>query len=229
MSVETWEQLVGLIDYADLRVDTQERDLRLLCLEAEKYGIPTVVVNPANVSLTRSFAQASNVKLAAAVSYPVGAYWADAKALEIADAVEDGADEIYMVMAVGLFCDGRIKEQTIPEMAALVREARGRPTRLITEASVLTDGQKRTVCRLAAEAGINHVVTSTAFAPSKLPPVTLHDVRALVEAAGNAIGVIYNGYINSAEQVGELLEAGVSRFCTSTIRRLRLELAGFAE
>ncbi len=223
MNAVAWEQIAHRIDYADLRVDVQERDLRLLCLEAEKYAIPTVVVNPANVALTRPLAEASGVKVAAAVSYPVGAYWADAKALEIADAVEDGADEIYMVMAVGLFLDGRIEEQTIPEMAALVREARGRPTRLITEASILTDGQKQAVCRLAAAAGIDYLVTSTSFAPSHLPAVTMADVRALVAAAGDSIGVIYSGDLDRAEQVRELLDAGVERFCTTTVRRLRAD------
>lgn len=227
MTPATWEEMAGLIDYADLRVDTQERDLRLLCLEAEKYGIPTVVVNPVNVELAASFARASGVKVAAAVSYPVGAYWPEAKALEIADAVEDGADEIYMVMSVGLFLDGRIEEQTIPEMAALVREAQGRPTRLITEASILTVEQKRTVCRLAAEAGIDYLVTSTAFDRSNLPPVTLEDIRVLAEAAGDSIGIMYRGDIGSAGRAAELLEAGITRFCTSSARALLGSYRGF--
>ena len=124
---DTWEYIANLIDYADLRVDTQERDLRLMCLEAEKLGIPIILVNPVNVSLVAHLAKMSNVKIAAAVSYPIGAYWPEAKAMEIADAVEDGADEIYMVMSMGLFLDGRVAEQTIPEIAALVKRGTGSP------------------------------------------------------------------------------------------------------
>ena len=168
-----WNEIAKLMDYVDLRVDVQERDLRLLCLEAEKWGIPTVVVNPVNMALTAALAKGTGVKVAAAVSYPIGAYWPEAKALEVVDAVADGADEIYMAMAVGQFLDGKIAAQTVPEMAALVKNAQGRPTKLITEASVLSDEQKRMVCRLAIEAGIDYLVTSTNFAPSKLPPVTL--------------------------------------------------------
>ena len=216
----TWKQIASLLDYADLRVDTQERDLRLLCLEAEKFEVPTVVVNPVNVALTAPLAKMSNVKVAAAVSYPIGAYWPEAKAMEVADAIADGADEIYMVMAVGQFLDGQIEEQTIPEMTALVKEAQGRPTKLITEAGVLNDEQKRMVCKLAAESGIDYLVTSTDFSPSKLPPVTLDDIKVLVEATGDSLGIIFRGDLDNAEQVDELLQVGVSRFCTASVRKL---------
>ena len=218
-----WPDVAKLIDYVCLGVDAQERDLRLLCLEAEKFGIPAVVVNPVNVALTVSLAQGTGVKVAAAVSYPVGAYWPEAKALEVADAVADGADEIFMVMAVGQFLDGRIAEQTIPEMAALVKGAQGRPTKLITEASVLADEQKQTVCQLAVEAGIDYLVTTTYFAPSKLPPVTMADIKVLIEAAGDSLGIVYMGDVDRVEQVDELLQAGVSRLATSTVRQLLVE------
>lgn len=219
MSV-AWQQIAKLIDYADLRVDTQARDLRLLCLEAEKFGISTVLVNPVNVALTAALVKGTGVRVATAVSYPVGAYWPDAKGMEVADAVADGADEIQMVMAVGQFLDGKIDQQTIPEMAALVKEAQGRPTKLIIEASVLSDAQKRTVCRLAIEAGIDYLVTTTSFAPSKLPPVTLDDIRVLVEAAGDSLGIVFHGECENREQIDELLQAGVSGFCTSSVHKL---------
>ena len=216
----TWQELAPLIDYVDLRVDVQERDLRLLCLEAEKLGISTIVVNPVNVALAVSLAKRSGLKVAAAVSYPIGAYWPDEKGLEVADAVADGADEIYMVMAVGLFLNGQIEKQTIPEMAALVKEAKGRPTKLVTELSVLTDEQKRTVCCLAIDAGIDYLVTSTNFAPSKLPSVTLDDIKVVAEAAADSIGILYMGDLENADQVNKLKEAGVTHFGSSTVRTL---------
>lgn len=216
-----WNEIAPLIDYVDLRLDVQERDLRLLGLEAEKLGISTVVVNPVNVVLTATLAKRSKLKVAAAVSYPIGAYWPEEKGLEVADAVTDGADEIYMVMAVGLFLNGQVDEQTIPEMEALVREAKGRPTKLITELSVLTDEQKRTVCRLAIEAGIDYLVTSTNFAPSKLPPVSLDDIKTVAEAAGDSIRILHMGDVESADRVSELRKAGVTRFGMSNVRSLK--------
>jgi len=216
----TWGQIVKLIDYANLEINTQERDIRLLCLEAEKYGIPTVVVNPGNVKLAATYTKSSHINVAAAISYPIGAYWPEEKGMEIADAIEDGADEIYMVMAVGKFLDGRITEQTIPEMAALVREARGRTTKLVTEVSVLNSEEKRRVCELAIEAGIDFLVTSTDFPQSNLPPVTLVDIHDLKKTAGNSLGIIYKGKLDSCEQVDRLLTAGVTRFCTPSICNL---------
>ena len=222
----SWQTIAPLIDYANLRVDCRERDLRLLCLEAEKFGVPTVVVNPVNVALTASLTQNSAVKVAAAVSYPIGAYWPDEKGLEVADAVADGAEEIYMVMAVGLFRNGQIDKQTIPEMAALVRAAQGRPTRLITELSVLSESQQRLVCRLAIAAGIDYLVTSTNFAPSKVPPVSLDDINVVVDEAGDSIGILYMGELEHVSQVTNLKAAGVTRFCTSTVRTLHNSYSG---
>jgi deoxyribose-phosphate aldolase len=220
----TWEAMAGRIDYAQLRIDTQERDLRLLCLEAEKFRIPAVVVNPVNVALAARFARGTGVKVAAAVSYPVGAYWPEDKALEVQDAVEDGADEIYMLMAVGAFLNGWVEKYTIPEMKALVRAAHGRPTRLITEASVLTEGQRRTVCELAIEAGIDALVACTSFLPSKLPPITLGDVEVLAGMAGDRMGIIYMGPIESTAHALDFLKAGASRLCTESARTI---LGGF--
>ena len=179
MTLKTWEQIASLIDFADLRVDTRERDLRLLCLQAEKYKIPVILVNPGNVKLAKQISKGMNIEIASAVSYPVGAYFPEVKAQEIADAIADGADQIYMIMAVGAFIDGWLEQQTIPEFNYLVEKADGRPTKLVTEVSVLDSDQRRKVCDLAMESGIDFLVTTTDFDRSNLPQVTLKDIEFL--------------------------------------------------
>ncbi len=216
----TWHEMASRIEYADLRIDTQERDLRLLCLEAEKYRIPVVVVNPVNVGLAYQFAQPCGIKVAAAVSYPVGAYIPQSKMVEVEDAIIDGAEIIYMVMAVGAYLSGWIDLFTRPEITSLVQVAGGRPTRLITEASVLNKDQQRELCRIAIEAGVDDLVLCTGFISGKLPPVSDEQIANIVEAAGNKIGVAYMGEIDPPERSFALMRMGVTRLCTPSARNI---------
>jgi deoxyribose-phosphate aldolase len=226
MTIKTWEQLASLIDYANLRVDTRERDLRLLCLQAEKYKIPTVLVNPGNVKLVKNITKGMNIEVAAAVSYPVGAYFPEVKAQEILDAVADGVDQIYMVMAVGAYLDGWLEEQTIPEFKSLVDHAAGRLTKLVTEISVLNLDQRRQVCDLVMESGIDYLVTTTDFDRSNLPPVTLEDVSFLANYVQDDLSIIHKGKFSNPTQALESLNAGAARLCTENAREV---LASFKD
>jgi len=205
--------MAQLLDYANLDIDARVADIRLLCLEAEKYGVSTVLVNPVNVSLAAEFLEGSQAKVAAAISYPVGAYPPEIKEREVEDAIENGADEIVMLMAIGVFREG-LHDQTRAEMEALVRAAGGRTSKIIIEAAALTDKQKETACRMAVEAGIDYVVTSTGFEPGGFSGATAEDVELLARAAGGAIGIVASGGIHTLEEALALLEAGASRICT---------------
>lgn len=216
----TREAMASRIDYAELRVDTRERDLRLLALEAEKLGIPSIVVSPVNLPLAKALTEGSKTRVGVAVSYPVGAYWPEDKVREVQDAVEDGAHEIYMMMAVGAFLTGWVEEFTIPEMTGLVRAAEGRPTRLITEIAVLNRDQQRRICDLAVSAGVEALVCCSGFRPSKLPPVSPAELHALAETAGTAIDIFYMGDVEDAGGALEILDAGASRICTESARKV---------
>jgi deoxyribose-phosphate aldolase len=220
----TREAMAKVLDYSDLRVNTRESDLRLLALEAEKFGIATIVVNPVNASLARALTRGTNIKVGVAVSYPVGAYWPEDKIREVQDAVEDGADEIHMMMAVGAFLNGWVEDFTLPEMKGLVRAAEGRPTRLITEIAVLHGDQQRWLGESAASAGIQALVCCSGFKPSKLARVLPGDVHALAEVAGQTIEIDYMGDVEDTAEALEILRAGASRICSESARRI---LEGF--
>lgn len=224
---KTWQQMASLLDYADLHVDTQEKDLRLLCVLAEKYQIQTVVVNPVNVALTKQLAKGLNLRISAMTSYPVGAYFPEVKGDEIEDAIADGADEIYMVMAVAAFLDGWLEKQTIPEMRILVEKADGRPTKLVTEISVLDSDQRRRVCDLAMEAGIDFLVTTTDFDRSYLPAVTLDDLRFVKEHVKNDLKIIHKSKFTDPEFANLCFEVGISRLCTENAREVLQQFSGF--
>ncbi len=220
MVLNSWEQLASLIDFANLFVDTRERDLHLLCLQAEKYKIPAVLVNPGNLKLVKRISKGMDIEIAAAVSYPVGAYFPEVKAQEIEDAIDDGADQIYMIMAVGAFIDGWLEQQIIPEFNYLVEKAAGKPTKLVTEVSVLDSDQRRKVCDLAMESGIDYLVTTTDFDRSNLHPVTLEDIEFLAEYVQEDLLIIHKSRFEDPKQAQSSLDAGAARLCTENVLAL---------
>jgi deoxyribose-phosphate aldolase len=215
--------LAARLEFANLAVDAREADIRLLCLEAERIHVPVIVVNPVNVALAASHARSAALRVTAAVAYPVGAYPPEIKALEVEDAIANGADEIMMLMAVGPFVEG-LYQQTEAEMAALVRAAGGRTTKLIVEVGALNPAQKVLAARMAAETGIDTIVTSTGFTPGGFPQGTADDVALLAGAVGGGMGVIAAGHIDSSAQARALLEAGAARVCTLAWAGIRREL-----
>lgn len=219
----TREELARRLDYANLQVDARESDIRLLCLEAERYGIPIVWVNPVNVALASTIAGGTGVKVASVVSYPVGAYPPEVKELEVIDAVEQGADEIVMLMAVGVFLDGSY-DQTRREMDGLVQAADGRPASIIIEVTALSDEQTIRACEMAIDAGIDAVVTSTGFRPGGFPDASAADVERIAAATDGRLDIVASGDIVSANHALTMLEAGASRVCTPVARAVLEEL-----
>lgn len=226
-TINTWNEMSSLLDYAELSLDAQEKDLQFLTLHADKLGIPTVLVNPVNVSLTKQLSKGLDLRIAAMTSYPVGAYFPEVKGEEIEDAIEDGADEIYMVMAVGAFIDGWEEKQTIPEMQVLVEKANGRPTKLVTEISVLNPDQRRRVCDLAMESKVQYLVTTTDFDRSNLPPVVLEDLQFLLDYVGHDLKIIHKSRFEDPKFAQECLRMGVSRLCTENPRKILQQFDDF--
>lgn len=210
-------ELAQLLDYANLSVDARDSDIRLTCLEARQMGIPIVLVNAVNVPMAAKFCRDSSVRVAAALSYPVGAYPPEVKGLEIEDAISNGVDEIYMLMALGVFLDGfygRIED----EMNTLVRLASGRTTKYMIESAALSEEQILRICLMALDSGIDFIVTSTDFQPGGYSGVTVNQVANMVECADGEIGIIACGEISTTAQAVALLEVGANRICTPAAR-----------
>jgi deoxyribose-phosphate aldolase len=212
-------ELAKLLDFANLGVDARESDIRLTCLEARQMGIPVVMVNAVNVPMAVKFCRDSSVKVTAALSYPVGAYPPEVKGLEIEDAVSNGADEICMLMALGVFLDGSY-DQIADEMNALVGFANGRTTKYMIESAALKDEQILRICLMALDAGIDFIVTSTDFQPGGYHGATLDQVGNMVECADGEIGIIACGEISTSAQAIAFFEAGANRICTPAARAI---------
>lgn len=200
------------IDHTLLKSDATTEQIRVLCEEARQYSFASVCTNSVFTSFVAEQLRGSEVKTCAVVGFPLGAMATKAKALETKTAVEDGAEEIDMVLAIGLLKQGE-DEKVRSDIEAVVREAHPKASvKVIIEACLLTDEEKERACRLSLEAGADYVKTSTGFSTGG---ASLEDVRLMKKTVGEKMKVKASGGIRTLRSALDFIEAGADRIGTS--------------
>ncbi len=205
------EPLAGLIDHTLLRPETTAANIRQLAQEARAHEFCSVCILPAYVSLAAELLQESEVGVCTVIGFPLGATETQVKVIETDIAVEQGADEIDMVMNIGALKSGQsgiVKS----DIAAVVDAARGRTVKAILETCLLSNDEKAAACRIAVAAGVDFVKTSTGFSHGG---ATTDDVRLLRESVGPDIGVKASGGIRDYQSAHDMVKAGANRLGTS--------------
>ncbi|GCL72549.1 deoxyribose-phosphate aldolase [Paenibacillus naphthalenovorans] len=217
------KELPSYIDHTLLRADADREAIQKLCEEARQYGFYSVCVNGAWVPLCRELLQDSGVKISVVCGFPLGAGDSSVKAFEAAAAVDQGADEIDMVLQIGKLIQGDY-DAVRDDIRAVVQAVKGQAiVKVILETGVLTDGQKTAACRLSEEAGAHYVKTSTGFGKGG---ATVEDVALLRRGVSSSIGVKASGGIRDLETAVKMIEAGATRLGTSSGVALMSGLAG---
>jgi deoxyribose-phosphate aldolase len=204
--------LASLIDHTILKPDATEAQVAKYCEEARQYTFRSVCVNARYAPLVKRCLTGSDVRTCIVVGFPLGATTSASKTTEAAGAVEDGAEEIDMVMAIGMLKSGA-QDQVRADIAAVRQACSGRILKVILETCLLSDDEKRLACRLSREAGADFVKTSTGFANSG---ATLKDVALMREAVGATLGVKASGGIRTREAALAMIAAGANRIGTSS-------------
>lgn len=209
----TRETVAARIDHTLLRPEAMPGDIDRLCEEALRYGCAAVCVNPIHVARAAARLAGTPVKVATVVGFPLGASLTAIKVAEAAMALSQGAQEIDMVLPVGLLKAGAVEavRADLQAVAAVCRAA-GALCKVILETALLTAEEKVLAARLAVEAGADFVKTSTGFGPGG---ATVEDVALLRRVVGTSVGVKAAGGIRTAEQAIAMLEAGADRLGTS--------------
>ena len=202
-------QLEQYIDYTNLKPDATRADIEELCKIAKERGYANVCVNGAYVSLCRQLLRGSGVGVACVVGFPLGASTTEVKAFEAAKAVEDGADEIDMVMAVGALKGGDF--DYVAKDIAAVKHACGVTLKVIIEECLLTDEQIAEAARICVRSGADIVKTSTGFSKAG---ATLHAIE-IIKANCGSLGIKAAGGIRDAETARAFIEAGATRIGAS--------------
>lgn len=201
------------IDYTLLKPTATFADIEKLCQEALSYHFFSVCVNSSYISYAKNLLKESPTKLCSVVGFPLGAMSPLAKANEATIALEEGADEIDMVMNIGWFLSGQI-HKVLEEVSQIKKITGNKVLKLIIETCYLSEAQKRLACQMGVDAGADFIKTSTGFG---MGGATLSDVRLMKEVVGNQALIKASGGIRTREVALEYLALGVSRIGASAI------------
>ena len=204
------------IDHTQLKPDATKDKILTLCKEAAEYDFTSVCVNPCWIGVCRQALKGTDVKVCTVIGFPLGAMSKNAKVFETKDAVEAGADEIDMVINVGMLKDKQ-DDYIIDEIRAVKEACGSRILKVIIEACLLTDEEKVRACVDAEKAGADFVKTSTGFSTGG---ATFEDVRLMRSSVGPDVKVKAAGGIRDKETFEKMIELGAERIGTSSGAKL---------
>ena len=203
------------IDHTVLSQDADEKKIDKLIAEAKEHDFASVCVNSCWTKKCAEALKDSDVNVCVVVGFPLGAMDTKSKAFETKTAIENGADEIDMVINVGWLKSGRYSdvENDIRE----VKKACGdKHLKVIIECCLLTDEEKVKACELSEKAGADFVKTSTGFSKSG---ATVEDVALMRKTVGDRLGVKAAGGIRDGKTAVAMIKAGASRLgCSAGIK-----------
>ena len=212
----TLSGLLTACDATNLKAQSTEEDIRALCALAKKNRCASVCVNSAFVPLVAEELKNSTVKTCTVIGFPLGAMSTAGKAAEARVAIEQGADELDMVIEIGMMLAGKY-DYILQDIQSVVQASGGKTVKVIIETCFLNDEQKIKVCELAKQAGAQFVKTSTGFGTAG---ATVSDVALMYHTVQPDMEVKASGGIRTAKDAAAMLEAGATRIGVSNVQSI---------
>lgn len=205
------------IDHTLLKPESTQEQVQKIVDEAKQYDFATVMVNPCWIPFVAPQLEGTDVKAACVIGFPLGANTKATKVFEAKDALDNGADEIDMVINIG-----KLKDQddayVIDEIKALKQVAGEHCLKVIIETCLLSEEEKERACKDVVAAGADFVKTSTGFSTGG---ATVEDVKLMKKAVeGSSVKVKASGGVRSREDFDAMIEAGAERIGTSSGTKL---------
>lgn len=213
MSKLTPEKLAGMIDHTFLKPFGTAVNIEKLCEEAKKYKFAMVAINPAEVENCVKLLEGTSVRVGAAIGFPLGQSTVETKAFETEDSIAKGATEIDTVINIRALQSGN-EDVVRREIADMVRicKPKGVICKVILETCYLTDAEKKRVCEIAKEEGVDFVKTSTGMGTAG---ATVEDIALMRSTVGSEIGVKASGGVKDLADAKAMIKAGATRIGTS--------------
>ena len=205
-------KLSKYIDHTLLKPDAKQIEIEKLCEEAKKYDFASVCINPCWVKLAKKMLKGTTIKVCTVIGFPLGQNSTLIKAAETKNAIEEGADEIDMVINISWVKDRKAKD--IECEIALLKKICGKKhiLKVIIETCLLTNEDKVFACELAVASGADYVKTSTGFSTGG---ATVADVKLMKKVVGKKAKVKASGGIKTPQQFKEMIKEGAERIGTS--------------
>ena len=199
------------IDHTLLKPEATKTQIENLCKEAIKYDFVSVCVNPTHVAYCAKLLKNSDVKVCTVIGFPLGSNTTETKVFETKNAIENGADEIDMVINIGALKDKNynfVKE----DIESVVKAANSKLVKVILETCLLTEEEVKEACKLSQEAKADYVKTSTGFSKSG---ASVEMVKIMYDTVHDTMKVKASGGVRTYDDAIKMIEAGASRIGTS--------------
>lgn len=199
------------IDHTLLKASVSEKDIISLCEEAKHYKFHSVCINGNFVPLAKQLLEGSTVKICSTVGFPLGAMSADVKVFEAKKAIEDGADEIDMVMNIGLLKSKNYFKvlKDITDVKIAIGKV---PLNVILEISELSKNEIIMASEICLDANIDFIKTSTGFSKSG---ATFTAVKIIKKTVKDKLKIKASGGISDLKTAKKYIDVGVDGIGTS--------------
>ena len=210
--MENLQLILSKCDHTLLKQASTFEEIKTLCDEGMRYGTASVCIPPSLVKAAKEYV-GDRLAICTVIGFPNGYNTTAVKVFETEDAIRNGADEIDMVINIGMLREGR-DEEIIDEMRKIKAACGDKILKVIIETCLLTEDEKLRMCHNVTAAGADYIKTSTGFAGGG---ATLPDVKLMVENVGEGVKVKAAGGISGIEDAKAFVALGADRLGTSRV------------
>jgi deoxyribose-phosphate aldolase len=209
------KNILSMVDHTMLAQTATFDDIKKLCDDGIRYGTASVCIPPSYVAEAKKYV-GDKLAICTVIGFPNGYNTTEVKCFECADAVNNGADEIDMVINIGDVKAGKY-DKVLEEIKAVKEACSGKLLKVIIETCMLTTEEKINLCHIVTKSGADFIKTSTGFGGGG---ATFEDVKLFAENVGENVKIKAAGGISSLEDAEKFISLGASRLGTSRIVKL---------
>lgn len=208
-------EILKYVDHTLLKQDATWEDIKLICDDGIKYNVASVCIPASYVKMAKEYV-GDKLKICTVVGFPNGYSTTNAKAFEAKDAVKNGADEIDMVINIGMLKDKKY-DQILEEINQIKEACGGKILKVIVETCLLTETEKIKMCEIVSNSDAEFIKTSTGFS---IAGATMDDIILFKKYMKQGKGIKAAGGISSFEDAEKFIRNGATRLGTSRLVKI---------
>ncbi len=209
------DRLIGKVDHTLLAQDATWEEIKAICDDGMQYHTASVCIPPAFVKRAKEYV-GDALAICTVIGFPNGYHTTPVKVFETKDAVEQGADEIDMVINIGMLKEKRY-EDVLAEIQAVKKACNGKLLKVIIETCLLTEEEKIKMCEIVSKSGAEYIKTSTGFSTEG---ATKEDIMLFAKHVEPHVKIKAAGGIRTLQDAEDFVSLGASRLGTSRIIKI---------
>ena len=207
--------ILSKVDHTLLSQSATNEEIKSICDDAIRYDCASVCIPPSYVKMAKEYVK-DKISICTVIGFPNGYNTTQVKCFETAEAVKNGADEIDMVINIGMLKDKRY-DDILEEIKQIKKACNGKLLKVIIETCLLTDEEKIKMCQIVSESGADYIKTSTGFSSGG---ATREDIALFAENVAPHLKIKAAGGIASLKDAEDMIKLGASRLGTSRIVKI---------